>query len=136
MAQLISKREWTNKQKEVWRNVETYTKLIMKSDVDEFLDYFHKDYSSWNYYELMPVNKTAIKNELLHLPKREIDSYNITPIAIKIFNNVAIVHYYYSAVYKNTNGKDKTKQGRNTDILLKQKDKWILIGDNVQSFRK
>jgi ketosteroid isomerase-like protein len=44
---------------------------------------------------------------------------------------VAIVHYYYSAAYKNTDGKEKVKKGRNTDILLKQKDKWVLIGDHV-----
>jgi len=127
----LSKQKWTETQKKVWKNVEAYTDFIMKGDVQCFLNYFHKDYSSWNYYELMPVNKTDIKNELCHLPKRKISSYNITPIAISIFNDVAIVHYYYSVAYKNTDGKEKAKNGRNTDILLKQKDKWVLIGDHV-----
>ena len=84
----LSKLEWTETQKEVWENVEAYTDFIMKGDVKGFLNYFHKDYSSWNYYELMPVNKTDIKNELRHLPKRKIVSYNITPVAISIFNDV------------------------------------------------
>jgi ketosteroid isomerase-like protein len=131
MAFPLSKREWTEIQREIWKNVETYTNLIMKGDVEGFLDYFHKDYSGWNYCELMPVNKTDVKNELWRLPKRKIVSYNITPVAINIFNDAAIVHYYYSAAYKNTDGKEKAKKGRNTDILLKQKDKWILIGDHV-----
>jgi ketosteroid isomerase-like protein len=134
MVLSLSKLEWTKTQKEVWKNVETYTSLIMKGDVEGFLDYFHKDYSGWNYYELKPVNKINIKNELWNLPKREIDSYNITPVAINIFNDAAIVHYYYSATFKNTEGREKTKKGRNTDILLKQKDKWVLIGDHVGHF--
>ena len=37
--------ELSPKQKEVWGNVETYTNLIMKGDVKEFLKYFHNDYS-------------------------------------------------------------------------------------------
>jgi len=32
---------------------------------------------------------------------------------------------------KNKDGNDITKSRRNTDILLKQKDRWILIGDRV-----
>jgi len=131
MSLPLSKREWTKTQKEIWINVETYTNLIMKGDVEGFLDYFHKDYAGWNYYELKPINKTDIKNELWLLPKREIASYKITPVAINVFNDIAIVHYYYSAAYKNTDGKEKTKKGRNTDILLKQEDKWVLIGDHV-----
>jgi len=136
MALSQLKQEWTETQREVWKNVETYTDLIMKGYVEGFLDYFHRDYSSWNYCELLPVNKTDIKNELWDLPIRKITSYNITPVAINIFNDVAVVHYYYSAAYKNTDGKEKAKKGRNTDMLLKQKDKWVLIADYVGMFRK
>jgi len=134
MALILLKQVLSKTQKEVWKNVETYTKYIMNGNVEGFLDYFHKDYSGWNYYELLPVNKKDLKNELWRLPKRKSVSYKITPVAISIFNNVAIVHYYYSAAYKNTDGQEKAKKGRNTDILLKQKDKWVLIGDHVGHF--
>ena len=123
--------ELSPKQREVWENVETYTELIMKSDVKGFLKYFHNDYSGWNYNDLLPVNINNVKNELSHFPKREILSYNITPVAINVFNNVAIIHYYYSVAFKNSDDNDKTKSGRNTDVLLKQKNKWVLIGDHV-----
>jgi len=131
----LLKRKWTKIQKEVWENVETYTNLIVNSDLEGFLNYFHKDYSGWNYCELMPVNKSDLKNELLHLPKLKNTSYNITPLAINIFNDVAIVHYYFSATFKTTDGKEKLKNGRNTDILLKQKDKWQLIGDHFGTLK-
>ncbi len=136
MAHPLSKQEWTETQIEVWKNVGSYTKLIMNGDVEGFLEYFHNDYSGWNYYELMPVNKSDVKNELQQLLKREISSYNINPVTINIFNDVAIVRYYFSGTYKNTDGKEILKQGRNTDILLKQKNKWIIIGDYVGNYRK
>jgi len=115
--------ELSPKQKEVWCNVETYTSLIMKGEVKEFLKYFHKDYSGWNYKAFLPIKKNDIKNELLHLPKRDIDNYKIAPVDINIFSEVAVVHYYYSVTYKEKDGNEKTKSGRNTDILLKQKNK-------------
>ncbi len=44
--------------------------------------------------------------------------------------NVAIVHYYYSTLIKNVEGKERNRSGRWTDILMKQGDKWVLIGDS------
>jgi len=49
--------ELSPKQREVWCNVETYTSLIMKGEVKEFLKYFHKDYSGWNYKAFLPIKK-------------------------------------------------------------------------------
>ena len=56
--------------------------------------------------------------------------YDIQPAAIKIHGNVAFVHYHYVQVVKDAAGKDKETSGRWTDILMKQGDKWLLIGDN------
>ncbi|MEN8193730.1 MAG: nuclear transport factor 2 family protein [Bacteroidota bacterium] len=131
MAQHNTIDELSPKQREVWENVQNYTKLIMKNDVKKFLDYFHNNYSGWNYYDLLPVKKSDVKNELWHLSRREITSYKITPVAINVFKEVAVIHYYYSVVYKDKDGNDKTKSGRNTDVLLKQKNKWLLIADHV-----
>ena len=33
-------------QKEIWKNVEKYTALIMQGNMDGFLEYFHNNYSS------------------------------------------------------------------------------------------
>ena len=126
----------SSEQGEVWKNVQNYTKLILKNDVEKFLDYFHSDYCGWNYNDLWPVYKSDLKNELWHLPKREILSYKLTPVTINTFDKVAVVHYYYSVVYKIADGGEKTKFGRNTDILIKQKNKWVLIADHVGVFKK
>ena len=60
---------------------------------------------------------------------KKILSYSLTPISINIFSNVAIVNYFFSIEFKNNNGDNKIKRTRNMDILLRQKEGWILIGD-------
>lgn len=123
----------STEQNEVWENVKKYTSLIMQNDVKKFLKYFHKDYTGWNYKAFLPVKKTDIKNELLHLPKRKIIEYEIFPLSIQVVNKTAIVHYIYSAKYSDTNGKEKEKNGRNTDILIKQQNKWMIVADHIDA---
>jgi len=131
MTILKSEEYWTDIQKEIWRNVEIYTNLIIKGDVDAFLEYFHEEYVGWNYLESLPVNKRDVKSELSSLAKPLIDSYELFPLAINVFKDFAIIHYYYSVKYKNKIGKPIVMKRRNTDILLYRKNKWILIGDHA-----
>ena len=60
----------------------------------------------------------------------------IDPLTIKIYEDVAFVHYYYSMVRELPDGKKKTENGRWTDILLKQGNKWVLIGDHGGSSKQ
>lgn len=120
-------------QKEVWGDVANYTRMIINNDTKEFLKYYHRDYIGLNYKVFLPIKKSDIKNELLHLPKRKINSYEIIPIAINIVNNVAIVHYSYSVVFKTVNGDLIEKSGLNTDILTKKNKKWLIIADHVRN---
>ena len=95
------------------------------------MECFHKDYLGWNYFENHPISKDDIKNELSNLPSTKIISYNIDPVSIQVKNEVAIVHYNYSAVYINSEGTEKSKSSRYTDILMKDENKWVLIGDHI-----
>jgi ketosteroid isomerase-like protein len=131
MTILPPKEHWTDIQKEIWRSVETYTDLILKGKVNQFLDYFHEEYAGWNDYDMLPVNKDDIKGELSKLPKYEIDSFSLIPLVINNFKDIAIVHYYFSIKYSEITGKNVNKNGRNTDILLYQNNRWVLIGDHV-----
>jgi ketosteroid isomerase-like protein len=55
---------------------------------------------------------------------------DIKPVGIKIHGDVAFVHYYWSRIEKGADGKEATVSGRWTDILTKQGEKWVLIGDH------
>ena len=130
MQEAADKEKLSSQENEVWNNVENYTKLIMENDFNGFLEYFHNGYSGWNYTAFLPIKKSDIQNELLHLPRRKVIWYELIPLAISIFKEVAIVHYIYSVKYQDANGNEKEKSGKNTDMLIKEKNKWLIIADN------
>ncbi len=79
----------------------------------------------------MPSGKAASAKFITHAHKTtKTLVYDLQPVTIKIHGNVAFVHYYYQNVTKDAEGKQKENSGRWTDILMKQGDKWVLIGDN------
>lgn len=130
-SNVLFAQEWSTDQKDVWKNVETYWDLGAKGDVEGNLGYYHNDFSGWvNYAHLPDDRATRVKFIKFFLPKTKTLFYNIQPLAIKIHGNVAIVHYSYTEVTKSGDEKEKTEQGRWTDILIKQGDKWIMIGDH------
>jgi len=123
--------EWSAAQKEVWKNVEAYNALADAGNVEGFMAYVHNDYLGWSYQSPLPMDKAATKRYVEH----DFKAYktilsDIKPVAIGIFGNVAYVHYYYSGIYKDSDGKEKSVSGRWTDILMKQGDKWVMIGDH------
>jgi len=123
--------EWSAAQKEVWKNVETYNALFAAGDLEGSLAYFHQDYRGWSYQNALPMNKATLQKFMAYYMEREkIILYHIEPVDIQIFGAIAVVHYYTRAVYNDVEGKVKVSSGRWTDILLKQADKWVLIGDH------
>ena len=123
--------EWSAAQKGVWKNVEAYWNVWAKRDLDGFLNYFHDDYSGWFNRASLPSDKGSSRKWISHsFQTVKISVYEINPVAIKIHGNVAIVHYYFSFIRKDAEGKESNRSGRWTDILMKQGDKWVLIGDH------
>ncbi len=62
--------------------------------------------------------------------------YDIRPAAIVVYGTSAYVDYYYQMIYKDVEGKEKSERGRWTDILIKQGDKWLMIGDHGGQIQK
>jgi ketosteroid isomerase-like protein len=123
--------DWSAAQQEVWKNVDAYWAVLAKDDVDGFLGYMHDDYSGWSLDSPVPESKaTSAKYLRFFVPRRTLEFYEITPLAIVIHGDVAVVHYYYMEVAKNSEGKVRTEHGRWTDILVKQGDRWVLFADH------
>jgi ketosteroid isomerase-like protein len=124
--------EWSAAQKEVWKNVEAYSTLGAERNVEAFLEYFHPDYCGWEYDEALPIDKAGLRKyvDQSGWKTRKTVYQDQKPVAIKIHGEFAFVHYYYTTVSKDAEGKEKTTSGRWTDILMKQGNKWVLIGDH------
>ena len=123
--------EWSAPQKEVWKNVEAYWAQDAAGNTEGFLAYFHADYMGWDSGRAVPGGKDAARKFITHGHKTSKTLvYDIQPVAIKIHGNVAFAHYHYVQIAKDEAGKAKETSGRWTDILMKQGDKWVLIGDH------
>jgi ketosteroid isomerase-like protein len=123
--------EWSAAQKDVWKNVEAYNALGAQGDLEGFMAYFHADYRGWAYQNALPSDKASTRKFAEYdLKTTKTLVYDIKPVAIQIYGNVAFVHYYYTSLFKDVEGKEKTSRGRWTDILMKQGDKWVMIGDH------
>jgi ketosteroid isomerase-like protein len=123
--------EWSVAQKEVWKNVEAYWALDAAGNLDGFLAYFHNDYMGWSVQSPLPGGKETVRKFVAHSYKGEKTLvYDIKPAGIAVFGDVALADYYYTRIYKDVEGKEKTEGGRWLDVLKKQGDKWVLIGDH------
>jgi ketosteroid isomerase-like protein len=123
--------EWSAAQKEVWKNVEAYWALEAAGNLEGFMSYFHDQYMGWDINEPMPSNKATVRKFIEYEDKSgKTVFFNLTPAAINVVGNVAIADYYYTQIRKDAEGKEKTSSGRWADVLMKQGDKWVLIGDH------
>ncbi len=123
--------EWSAEQKEVWKNVEAYWDDLAKGDAEGFMGYVHSDYRGWGYDSGVPIGKASLAKFIAHGAKTETTFvHNLQPLTVYVQGDFAFVHYYYSEIVKNAEGKQESRSGRWTDILTKQGDKWVLIGDH------
>ncbi len=123
--------EWSAAQKEVWKTVEAYNAAFDKGDIETFMSYFHSDYRGWIYTAPVPSDRATVRKFVEYAMKSsKVLLSNLTPTEISIFGNVAIVHYFWTSVEKSADGKEETNSGRWTDVLMKQGDRWMLIGDH------
>lgn len=128
---LLLAQEWSAAQKEVWKNVEAYNAMADAGNIDGFMAYVHNDYLGWSNESALPNDRAAVKKFIdYEFKNSKTVLSSIKPVGIGIFGNVAYVHYYYTVVYKDSEGKEKYESGRWTDILMKQGDKWVMIGDH------
>jgi ketosteroid isomerase-like protein len=127
----LQAQEWTPAQKEVWKNVNDYWALLAKGDVKGFMEYFHPDYVGWDYDSPNPQTKGETQKWIEFFTQgKKVPFWDIKPLAIKVYGDVAFVDYYYTQVMEGADGKRNTENGRWTDILLKQNGKYVLIGDH------
>ena len=123
--------EWSKEQQMVWKNVEAYWKVASEENLEAYMAYFHEDYLGWNNNTPLPGDKADVKKWMPHWWKKSsVTIYDIEPVGIAVFGDVAVAHYYYTMVVANDEGKERTMEGNWTDVLMKQGDKWVLIADH------
>ncbi len=122
---------WSAEQKAVWAGVEEYWAAGASNDPGSFTKYFDDSYNGWSYESEAPGTKEdAVKSLSYWLKKGKVQYYIIKPAKIWVNGDFAFVHYYYTQVTEDKEGKPNTERGRWTDILMKKNGKWLLVGDH------
>lgn len=122
--------QWSTQQKEVWSTVEKYWEINNSDPLADF-KYYDDSYLNWGYDNEAPVTKEdAIKSRKYFSTKTKNQFNIITPARIWVNGDFAYVHYYFTLVTENSDGKPNTEKGRWTDILMKKNGSWMLVGDH------
>ena len=120
----------TMEQNEVWDVVIQYTKLIVEGECEKAIKYYHDKYRGWTTHGYLPSEKRDIRSEFKELEIHNIIGYNLSPVKVNVFNDLAIVLYFFSIEYFDEDGNKRSVRKRNTDVLIKQDNEWLLIADH------
>jgi ketosteroid isomerase-like protein len=126
-----SGQQWTAEQQDVWKGVEAYWAVGMSDNPADFLNYFDDSYTGWYNEDPAPSTKADAQKQINYWAKKgKVAYYSIVPARIWVNGNFAFVHYYYTEVNEDKDGKPMTERGRWTDILMKKDGKWLMVGDH------
>ncbi len=122
--------EWSAEQEEVWKTVETYTEMFTKNN-EQVMAYFHNDFVGWLPGALFADDLASRQKRNAHNMKTtKTIFYDMKPLSVAVYGDTAVVHYYLDSIIQDSEGKEQASTVLWTDILKKQGDKWLLIGDH------
>ena len=123
--------EWSAEQKEALAYEVSFWKAYSDRDQAGILALIHDDYKGWSYGSSLPAGKASTKTAFAHsFPINKVFIHEVTPIAIVVRGNLAVVHYVFSEHGTNEKGEHETTEARWTDTLIKEGGKWLLLGDH------
>ena len=115
--------ELSAEQKQVWEVAKATWELSKngETDIEEYKANFHKDLFCLAPKSLSPESRNSWARKWKHFVK--IKSFELKPLEIKIFGNIAIVMYFYNY----TDPWDNVFSGKSTTIYMKENGKWLLL---------
>jgi len=121
--------EWTEAQKEVWKSVQANWETLKNGDIEAALAAYHDDLVAWWVSKPEPFRKVHLKQIYRNwFDYDKLVSYELKPLAITVFNNIANVFYIYK-----WNGNILSDKGRRLEVWVKQDNKWLEIGGLTSS---
>lgn len=124
--------KWTTEQQDVWKTETAITDLWLKGDWKSALAYYDDSYQGWPNRSPIPIPKENMAANMNYNMSEggKLLFWNAVPMVIWVKNNFAYTDYYYRAVWQDKDGKKTNEHGHWLDILMKNGDKWVLVGDH------
>jgi ketosteroid isomerase-like protein len=122
--------QWSRDEESVWGLEQAYWRYCKGMDLDKYLTLWHASVVGWPSTYSAPAGKNHISDWLTDRAKNDLTmkSYDLEPLAIKVTDNVAVVHYRVKYSWVNKEGKETPVRSRITHTWIKSPDGWQIIG--------
>jgi hypothetical protein len=111
---------------DAWAAVERGWEALRAEDVDSFMTTLHPEFLGWNMSRPTPFDFAAERSSTLaFLTEYDWVSYEIEPVAIRVVDDHAIVHYRYREVVRSATAATRHEEkGRATQVLKRHQRRW------------
>lgn len=127
-------------QLEVWNLEELRVKYIKSRDVDNFRAMYHENFIGWPSQATSPVGHSDLGYRIIEAIEegRDLPRVRIRREAVRIFENIAIVHYASSRSFGSDSDDDPSngKWIKVTHTWMRVGDTWKIIGGMAASLPK
>jgi len=118
-------------EKEVWSMEETYWHFVASGDIESYMTLWHEDFVGWPRGSEQPVNKEGLIRQVkaaIEAGKPGSLTFKLTPYSVRIYGDVAIVHYLCSLTWKDLQENEHSRKDRMTHTWMRQDGRWLIIG--------
>jgi hypothetical protein len=123
-----SAQTWSPQQQEVWTVVQAQWRASMAKDAGWTERFLHRDFRGWGADAPAPRDKeSASRWARYEMEGGSTAVQDLTPMAIVVHGNTAVVHYHFSEAQTDREGKHRTVHGRYTDTLVKEGNQWRFL---------
>lgn len=127
---------WSAEQKAVWKVIETHWRYLAQENKEKFLENFHSAFKGFVNWRTLPLDKENLGKWIEYMHKTtDISIYTVEPVAITIHGDIAVVQYYCDLSFAVPPGKQVRSSFRYTDILKKEKNKWLVIAAHKEKMQ-
>lgn len=123
--------EMTAAQLEAWRTVESYSECLARRDWEGFFSHLHDDFVGWTHRRTAPTTKGVRQKWVPFLYRSlEIVEWEVQPLSVRLYGNVAVCHYLTLKAIKREDGTVEFEKEKWSDVLVKQDGRWLAVSDS------
>jgi ketosteroid isomerase-like protein len=128
LARPIFSQEMSALQKEVWQMEETVWRDIKTANEQHYLSLWHDNFLGWPYYELAPVGKTALAQDVhRRFARNGTVDYEFLSKSVRVTGDIGITQYAVRTNFIGADGTTKPEDRRITHTWLKTAHGWKIL---------
>jgi len=114
----------------IWKNERAYIEFLKDGDPEGMMSFWHEDGVGWPMATPQPFGNIEARKAYLEnlFAQMKVITFEIQPKALKIFGDVAVVHYFVVWISRDSEGNEEKLETRITHTWMKQAGQWRIIG--------